>query len=185
MDNSISHVLRQRLAAGDPAALSEATALLYGELRVMARSEMRGERKNHTLQPTGLVHEALLRLFGSEQLSVDGSSHFMHLAREVMRHVLRDHARARNTAKRRHLRAEQPLEELQIAAPVRSAREWDSAMELVEKHDPQRGRVLRMKYLLGHTWDEIAARLGISVNQARYIESQAIEWLRRRYSVSR
>jgi DNA-directed RNA polymerase sigma subunit (sigma70/sigma32) len=58
-------------------------------------------------------------------------------------------------------------------------------MELVAQHDPQRGRVLRMKYVLGHTWDEIAPRLGISVNQARYIESQAIEWLRRRYSVSR
>lgn len=185
MDDSISQVLRQRLAAGDPAALSEATALLYRELRVMAHSEMRGERKNHTLQPTGLVHEALLRLCGSAQLSVDGPNHFMNLARDVMRHVLRDHARARNTDKRRHLRAEEPLEALQIAAPVTLAPEWNNAMELVEQHDPQRGRVLRMKYLLGHTWDEIAALLGISVNQARYLESQALEWLRRRYSVSR
>lgn len=185
MDDSISQVLRQRLAAGDPAALSEATALLYRELRAAARAEMRGERKDHTLQPTGLVHEALIRMRGSAQLAVDGSNHFLNLAREVMRHVLQDHARARNTAKRRYLRAQQPLEALQIAGPVALAPEWDNAMGLVDQHDPQRGRVLRMKYLLGHTWDEIAAVLGISVNQARYIESQAIEWLRRRYTLSR
>lgn len=102
-----------------------------------------------------------------------------------MRHVLQDHARARNTAKRRYLRSDLPLADVQLPAPATVTPEWDSAMELVAQEDTQRGRVLRMKYLLGHTWDEIAARLGISVNQARYIESQAIEWLRRRYSVSR
>lgn len=179
MDKELSNELRTRMAAGDPAALSEATALLYRELRTAARSEMRTERKNHTLQPTSLVHEVLIRLRASS-LKVETPAHFVNVAREVMRHVLKDHARARSAAKRSHTRVDAPLEAINVAAqPEPITPEWNKAIDRLEQNDPTHARVIQLRYRLGHTWDEIAERMGISVNQARYLETEAIRWLRK------
>lgn len=141
---------------------------------------MRSERKNHTLQPTSLVHEALIRMRASSFVAVNDTSHFLNLAREVMRHVLKDHARARSAAKRQHLRAPVALEEMEVSAsPEPANADWNKAIKKLETRDPIHARIIEMKYRLGHTWDEIAAMIGITVHQARSLESQSIAWLRR------
>ena len=76
--------------AGDPTELS---AMMYEELRSLARQMMATERQNHTLQPTALVHEAFLRLINAQSLDINSEDHFFMLAARVMRRILIDHAR--------------------------------------------------------------------------------------------
>ncbi len=179
MPNEVSSDLWSRLADGDAQALSEATALLYRDLRAAARSEMRRERRDHTLQPTSLVHEMLIRMRASASLSVEGTGHFLNIAREVMRHVLVDHAKAKCTLKRNRLRADVALEKLPLSVPAeQTGTEWKLALRRLKSHSPDRARVIQLRYLFGHTWDEIAARMQITISQARYLEREALGWFR-------
>src|ERR1035438_2806914 len=92
--------LLERLRAGDESALNELVTALYGELRRIAARQLRGERPCHTLQTTGLVHEAYLKLLGDNQRGFSDRVHFLAVASRVMRQVLVDYARARATKKR-------------------------------------------------------------------------------------
>ena len=96
---SATHVLLERWRGGDSAAGDELAGLVYGNLRRLAASYMRGERPNHTLSPTALVHEAYVRLAGGP-LSMEDRAHFLAMAAREMRRVLVDHARLRNRDKR-------------------------------------------------------------------------------------
>src|SRR5262249_60434283 len=82
----------------DKQAAAELLPLVYDELRKLAAAKMAGERPGHTLDATGLVHEAYLRLTGRQ--SFESRSHFLRAAAEAMRRILVDHARSRNAAKR-------------------------------------------------------------------------------------
>src|SRR5688500_4059015 len=84
-------------AGGDPARLLD---LVYGQLRGIAQQRMAGERRDHTLQATALVHEAYLRLVGDQDVQWAGRAHFFAAAAEAMRRILVEHARARGRAKR-------------------------------------------------------------------------------------
>src|SRR5262252_9507079 len=92
--------LLREWAAGDRAALERLMPIVYGELRRLAASQLRAERREHTLQPTALVHEAYLRLVGQRSVSWANRAHFFAIAAEMMRRVLVDHARKRRAAKR-------------------------------------------------------------------------------------
>src|SRR5499427_5656025 len=92
--------LLREWAAGDRAALERLMPIVYGELRRLAASQLRAERREHTLQPTALVHEAYLRLVGQRSVSWANRAHFFAIAAEMMRRVLVDHARKRLAAKR-------------------------------------------------------------------------------------
>lgn len=182
MEFPLTSDLRSRLAAGDSDALSEAIALLYRDLRRAASSEMRGERKDHTLQATGLVHEALIRMRGTAAFTVSDGHHFVNIAREVMRRVLKDHARSRNTLKRQHSRVDCGVDLLSIAAPITpSTLDWDSSMIRLEQNDPLRAKIIRLKYLLGCTWEEIATLAGVTISQARYLERESLLWFRKNF----
>src|SRR5690606_34460462 len=85
---------------GDDSARDRLVAVLYPELRALADRQLRGERANHTLQPTALVNEAYLRLSGLERMDWQDRGHFVRMAARVMREVLVDHARRRQAAKR-------------------------------------------------------------------------------------
>ena len=87
-------------SSGDQRALGELMPLVYGELRRLADRQLRGERQNHTLQRTALVHEAYLRLINQRNVSWQGRAQFIGLAAQLMRRILIDHARARRRAKR-------------------------------------------------------------------------------------
>src|SRR5580765_2335336 len=93
-------VLLGRLREGEQSALDELMPLVYGELRRIARSFMRGQRPGHTLQPTALVNEAFIKLFEDAQPRFADRAHFLALMSRVMRQVLVDHARAVGAAKR-------------------------------------------------------------------------------------
>src|SRR5882724_10862623 len=80
--------------------LQEYAAVLYDRLRALARSRMLGQRDGHTLDPTGLAHEAILRLLKCDPEKISDEDHFMMLAAEAMRQILVDHARARAAKKR-------------------------------------------------------------------------------------
>src|SRR3954463_16539348 len=92
--------LLQRLQAGEHAALDELMPIMYVELRRIARAFMSRQRADHTLQPTALVNEAYLKLFGEVDPHLTDRSHFMALMSRVMRQVLVDHARGNAAAKR-------------------------------------------------------------------------------------
>ncbi len=89
-----------RYAAGDRQAVEHLTPQIYEELRRVARNHFRNERADHTLQSTALVNEAFLRLSEQHDVKWESRAHFFRLASQVMRHVLVDHARARNAEKR-------------------------------------------------------------------------------------
>ena len=90
-------LLLERLRAGDQSALNELVTALYGELRRIAARQLRGERRSHTLQITGLVHEAYLKLAGDIPRGFSDRAHFLSVVSIVMRQVLVDYARARAT----------------------------------------------------------------------------------------
>src|ERR1700728_1043258 len=87
------------LSKGDPTALDRVMPLVYAELRRLAGHYLRQQRKEHTLQPTALVHEAYFRLVGENQPEYQNRSHFLGVAGHAMRQILIDHARTRNAQK--------------------------------------------------------------------------------------
>src|SRR5436853_7293423 len=91
--------LLERWNSGDQAALNELMPLVYGELHRLAESFFR-RQKNHTLQPTALVHEVYLRLIGHDRISWQSRAHFFGVAAKTMRHLLVDHARSQKASKR-------------------------------------------------------------------------------------
>src|SRR5690242_21878904 len=101
-DRSRLHVTELLLAwgRGDRSALDDLIPLVHQELRRLARSQMRGERDNHTLQTTALVNEAFLRLIDLRRIRWQDRAHFLALSAQLMRRVLVDHARSRNYQKR-------------------------------------------------------------------------------------
>ncbi len=93
--------LLERWSQGDAAALAQVVPLVYGDLRRLADRSLRGERPDHTLQPTALVHEAYLRLAASRAPEVRDRGHFLFLVARLMRQILVDHARRRQAGARR------------------------------------------------------------------------------------
>jgi RNA polymerase sigma-70 factor, ECF subfamily len=151
--------------------------LVYTELRAMAANYLRRERRDHTLQPTALVHEAFLRLNVGAR-SID-RAHFMALAAVAMRNVLVDHAR-KHTAAKRHADGKR----LTLGAPeVASAGreldvlELDDLLHRLAKLDARRARVVELKVFAAMTNDEIAQVLGISRSTVAEDWTVAKAWL--------
>src|SRR5215207_11662908 len=101
---------------GDPAAARDLLPIVYEELRRLARSKMAQQAGGHTLQPTALVHEAWLRLVGSDRTEWHGRSHFFAAAAEAMRHILVDSARRKRRAKHGGGQERVDLDEVEITA---------------------------------------------------------------------
>ena len=165
---------------GNQEALDALLPLLYKELRRIAAVYLRGERRNHTLQPTALVHEAFMRLVPRRDLPWQSRAHFLNTAAQVMRRILVDHARERLAGKRGHLLATVALED---ASPVAVEREvdllaLDEALERLAKKDPQLGRVVELRYFGGLTTKEAAEVLGLSTATVEREWATARSWLR-------
>ena len=148
---------------GDPHALERLLPLVYDELRRLARSQMRGERPDHTLQTTALVHEAYLRLCGAD-VAWEGRVHFLAVAATVMRRVLVDHARARGRAKRGGGVTPVALDESLAGSPDRpdAIVALDEAIERLSALDERKARAVELHFFGGLTYDETAAALGVS-----------------------
>ena len=155
---------------GDQKAAGEAFGLLYEDLRRLARARLRPHQTMTLLGTTSLVHEAYLKVMGSEALPVENRHHFFAYASRVMRSVIVDYARAR-AAERRGGEAEHVVLDTllsgQIAAPENDALRVHEALEILEQADTRLAQVAEMRFFGGLTEPEIAEALGLSERTVR------------------
>jgi RNA polymerase sigma-70 factor (ECF subfamily) len=169
-------------SAGDPDAVPSLFEALYRELRQLAASTMRSERHDHTLQPTGLVHEAYLRL-SDEPLTLENRRHFFQAAAVAMRRILVEHARARGAQKRGGDARRLPLDEVDVAADGGLAHmdlaALDDALTRLAALDPRQARIVELRYFAGLTVEEAADVLALSPRTVKREWQMARAWLRR------
>jgi len=165
---------------GDRGALDRLVPLVYAELRRMAGSCFKNEQGVQTLEPTALVHEAYLRLAGASQPDFNSRAHFLGIAARVMRQVLVDRARARRAGKR-NAASRVPLDEDLILTGQRAALvvSLDDALIEMARQDPEKARILELRYFGGLTAEESAEMLGVSVHKINRQMRLAQAWLRR------
>ncbi len=166
---------------GSPEALDELIPIVYAELRQLARHQLRGERPDHSLQPTALTHEAFLRLFGTRQVSWQNRAHFFAVASQLMRRILVEHARKRGAAKRGGLVTRVALDEANAPAesPDVDVIALHEALSELEKIDPRQSRIVELKYFGGLNNEETAEVLSLSLATVKRDWSVAKLWLRR------
>lgn len=166
---------------GDPAALEKLTPLVYAELRRIARRQMRDERPGHTLQATALVNEAFLRLGGDGAGDFHDRAHFYAVCAQVMRHILIDHARANARDKRGGGAIHVSLDEAAVLAGGQATDflALEEALRALEAFDPQKGRIVELRYFAGLGIEETAEVLRISPTTVRREWRRAKAWLYR------
>jgi RNA polymerase sigma-70 factor, ECF subfamily len=170
--------LLQQAREGDAGALDQVFSVTYAELRSIAGRHFRRERSDHTLQPTALLHEAVLRLFGGRAPVFADRSHFLRAASRAMRHALVDHARARAAAKRGGGAEVTQIQDVQDpgASPL-DVLELDEALRLLAQADPRCAQVVEMKFFVGLEVEEIAEVLEISTATVKRDWRFARSWL--------
>lgn len=149
---------------GDQKALEELTPLVYAELRRLAQRFLRRERSDHTLQSTALVHEAFLRLIDQRSVQWQNRAHFFGVAAQLIRRILVDYARGRQTAKRGSDAVKLSLDD---ALGVSEKRDLDlvaldDALTELAKLDAQQSRIVELRFFTGLSIEETAEVLGIS-----------------------
>jgi RNA polymerase sigma factor (TIGR02999 family) len=149
---------------GNRDALDELTPLIYRELKKLAESYLRRERVGHTLQPTALAHEAYIKLIDQQNVRWQNRAHFFGIAAQAMRRILVDHARARLAGKRGSGAAVVALDEAVDVSDQRADQliALDEALKSLAELDPDKSRVVELKYFGGMTLEEIAEVLGVS-----------------------
>jgi RNA polymerase sigma factor (TIGR02999 family) len=166
--------------AGDDAALARLTPLVHHELQRMARRCLRGDRRDRSLPPTALVHEAYLRLVDARQVNWQNRSHFLAMAARVMRRVLVDAARARGRQKRGGGAVQVSLSDglLTTERPY-DLMTLDQALDALAVIDPRRSKVVELRFFAGLDVKEIAAVLEVSPETVMRDWKLARAWLRR------
>jgi RNA polymerase sigma factor (TIGR02999 family) len=164
---------------GDKAALDEMSGVLYQELRRLARYVLSSERPNHTLQPTGLVHEAYLRLVSQKDVDWRNRAHFLGIAASMMRRILINYAEARKAAKREGYADAIGLEDALgvFTNPQVDFLELNRALDELAKLDSQQGKVVELRYFGGLSIEETAEVLGMSPATVKRDWSTARLWL--------
>jgi RNA polymerase sigma factor (TIGR02999 family) len=168
---------------GDTAALDRLLPVVYGEMRRLAASYLRAERKGHTLQPTALAHEAYLRLVGLRDFPWQNRAHFMGMAARAMRGILVDHARRRKAQKRGGGAAQVPIDTAVMggAAPV-GFDDLDRALQDLARLSERQARVVELRFFGGLTIEETAEVLEISPVTVKRDWTFARAWLYRELS---
>ncbi|MBX9603527.1 MAG: sigma-70 family RNA polymerase sigma factor [Bryobacteraceae bacterium] len=176
--------LLQRWQRGDRAAFDEAVPVVYEELRRLARVLLRNERAGHTLGCTALVHEAYLRLCGASGAageSLQARAHFFGAAARAMRRVLVDHARARKAVKRGEGHTMLELDQVAIGVdPNLDVLALDLALDELNTLDPERARIVELRFFAGLSLEEAAALLDCSEATLKRDWAFARAWLYRR-----
>jgi RNA polymerase sigma factor (TIGR02999 family) len=165
---------------GDPRAAAELLPLVYDELRKLAAARMADETPDHTLQPTALVHEAYLRLVGSEpQKSWTGRGHFFAAAAEAMRRILVEAARRKKRVRHGGNRKRLGLIDLDpsVESPVDALLDLCDALHLLAVANPRAAELVKLRYFGGLTGHEAAEVLGISPRKADQVWAYARSWL--------
>jgi RNA polymerase sigma-70 factor, ECF subfamily len=167
---------------GDKAAMDQLIPLVYGELRRLAKSHMRRERANHSLQTAELIHEAYLRLIDANQLSLENRRHFFAVASRLMRQVLVDLARERGSHKRGGAAEQVSLDEAMVVSKQRDEGllALDEALLALAEFDARKSQVVELRFFGGLSVEETAEALGVSVETVHRDWRLAKSWLLRR-----
>jgi RNA polymerase sigma factor (TIGR02999 family) len=186
--NDVTRIL-SAIEQGEPHAADQLLPLVYDELRKLAAQKFAQEHPGHTLQATALVHEAYLRLVGSDKSPPDGSApkwdnrgHFFAAAAEAMRRILVDEARRRHAAKRGGLHNRVELAESGLVAPMPDAEllALHEALDELATIDAAAAELVRLRFFAGLKTTEAAEVMGMSVRSAHDLWSYARSWLRRK-----
>jgi RNA polymerase sigma-70 factor (ECF subfamily) len=173
----VTQLLKQ-LSHGNRGAEGKLVPLVYEQLRRLAARHMRGERPDHTLQPTALVHEAYLKLIEQRKVSWESRTHFYCVAARLMRRVLVDHAREVKASKRGGGQ-KVPLEPSLVYSEEKSGEllEIDEALGRLAEKDPRQSQVVELRFFGGRSEEEIAGILGISARTVKRDWRIARAWL--------
>ena len=164
--SDVTRILSQ-IESGDPLAAEQLLPLVYEELRKLAAAKLAFEKSGQTLQATALVHEAYLRLVGSETLrTYRDRSHFFASAATAMRHILVDSARAKRSDKRGGIRERKPIEDVAAPIPDDELLALHEALDQLAAEDPVKAQLVELRYFAGLTGDQAAEVLGISPTTA-------------------
>ena len=166
--------------AGDKQALDQLIPLVYSQLRTLASRCLSSERPGHTLHATALVHEAYLRLAGSD-LNFNDRVHFYAVSARLLRHILVDHAKAQKRQKRGGGAQKLSLDEALLAgadAPS-GLLELDEALERLAAHDRRKSEIVEVLFFGGLTYDEAAELFDISPATIHRELRMAKAWLHR------
>jgi RNA polymerase sigma factor (TIGR02999 family) len=181
VDTQVTELLR-RVREGDPDASQELMPLVYSELRAIAGRYLRKERKDHTLQPTALVNEVYIRMFGHVAPNVADKAHFLAIASQMMRRILVDYARTRGSGKRGgdlHRVEAVGLDVGSDHSDFLPLLELDRAINQLAAENPVLAQAIEMRYFGGLTAEEAAEVTGRSVHSVRHDLRFAQAWLRR------
>ena len=186
-DQAASHVsvLLRAWGHGDVQARDDLVPLVYEEMKVQAARYLRHERRDHTLQPTALVHEAYVRLIGQDRVSWQNRAHFFGIAAQMMRRILVSHAR-------RHLAAKRPGAAMRVAWDERVGATppvdcelllLDQALAELAVRDARQAQVVELRYFGGLSEQEVAEVLTISRATVTRDWNVARAWLFRRMTL--
>jgi RNA polymerase sigma factor (TIGR02999 family) len=180
--NQVTQLL-QKWKCGDQESPHILLPLVYKELRRLARHHLRGERGEHTLQGTALVHEAYLRLVKPGSLGLESRGHFFALASQIMREILVDYARNRAAAKRdggSRLTLDEATE-LSGSKGV-DLLALDDALNQLSKMNPRQSRIVELRFFGGLSIEETSEFLGVSSATVERDWTAARAWLHREIS---
>ena len=187
MNQPASQEITQLLLAwgsGDKAALDALMPIVYDELRRLAKRYMRRQNPDHTLQTTALVNEAYLRLIDSSRVRWQDRTHFFAISAQLMRRILVDSARAKNSLKRGGEQIQITLDE-RIEAPFEKETNLvalDEALQKLAKLSERQSQIVELRYFGGLSEEEIAETMKISTRTVRRDWSLARAWLYRELS---
>jgi RNA polymerase sigma factor (TIGR02999 family) len=167
-----------------PAPPNELFPVIYGELRRVAERYLGRERRNHTLQPTALVHEAWLRLQNERGVQWQGRTHGLALGAQAMRRLLVDHGRHQKREKRGGGAQPIALDDLIKASetgavPVEDLLTLENALSRLEAIDPRAAQVVVLRFFSGMSNPEVAEHLGLSLRTVESDWTHARAWLKR------
>ena len=174
-------MLRIRRAVRDQAARDQLMPLVYEELHRLAHQYMRRERPGNTLQTSGLVNEAFLKLVDQREVQWQNRAHFFGIAAQMMRRILVDYARNRGYAKRGGKAQRVSFNEALTVSDERSAEviALDEALNNLVTIDERKGKVVELRFFGGLSIEETAELLGVSPGTVMRDWTLAKAWLRR------
>jgi RNA polymerase sigma factor (TIGR02999 family) len=167
---------------GNQEALDKLMPLVYEELHRQAARFLRRERSDHTLQTTGLIHEAYLKLVDQRKVHWESRTHFFAIAANLMRRILVDYARSKKRDKRGGDIVKLPLEEAELVAGKERGIDLialDEALTRLEKIDERQARIIELRYFGDLTLEETAKALKISRTTVADDWAMAKAWLHR------
>ena len=181
--NDVTRIL-EAIQRGDADAANELLPLVYDQLKREAERRMAGERSDHTLQATALVHEAYLRLLGDEKIPWQNRAHFFAAAAEAMRRILIDHARRKKAARHGGGRERVELRDsfLESEDDHVNLEALSTALDQLDSEDPQKATLVKLRYFVGMTIPQAAEALGVSHATVErwwtYSRLRLFQWMR-------